>query len=166
MRPARHDDARGLAAEQTVPKYRSCARFCPDVAECGTRQPRSIKKAFEYCGHPDPPHRIHNNEMVGRLDEFLKTKKVGFALLFLPIPFVEHGVELHLSDIHAGHVVPRLARCRFICIGKCSAHAALIGMPEEHEYLFPGHASLSNSPTSSRLPTLWSSIARRVFILK
>src|SRR3989344_3155613 len=168
MRAACHENARGFALEKPMPKNRPRACFRSDIAKRRTRKPCAIKKTFQYRGHSHPPYRINNYEMVCGLESITKALQVRLEFLLLPIALVKNGVELHFPDIHARHVMTCLACGFFVGIRYFSAHPAFIWMAEKYEYFLLHHVnhSVSNSPTSSRLPTFPRSIARKVFMLK
>src|SRR3989338_1121022 len=112
-----------------MPKNRALARFRFDIAKSRPRQPCTVEEPLQYRGHPHPPHRIHDDKVVGPLHELLKTFEIGFKLLHGAVPTVQNGVKMNITEVHSLDGVTARVRTLFVRISEVAAYAALIAVP-------------------------------------
>lgn len=136
MRARHDDDAGGLALEPLVPARGGRSLRGLAHVEREARQPHAVEEPLEERGHGGPPQRVHDEEMVAPADVLLELQEVGLERLYFLVALVEDGVEPHLAEVHAAHLVAGFLGSRLV--QECELareRVRRVGVAQKYEYL-------------------------------
>ena len=90
------DDVGTFSRHQPIPQRAVLLVLEGDAGEKGT-----VEKALEDGWLASPPHRKTQYEMITFQDRIDCSFQVWLPILALVVPFMEHGVEIHIPEVEA-----------------------------------------------------------------